>query len=107
MRFQLRNAQGTAVDPVPFIVTSLVAFLVTHAWGPLYLGALGVPLVPSLLILTALWVVIVAIAFRQLVWRYRPEHRAHVPTELRFRKFIYAIIIGCLLLLLLWLPFVR
>jgi len=102
---RLRNADGTPVDPVPFIVAALTAFLVTHAWGPLYLQALGLALAPSLVVLTVVWLSIVALAYRQLIRENRPERRRQVPLELRVKKLAYAIVLGILLLLLLTLPF--
>jgi len=103
-RWQPHNVDGNPVDPVPFIISVLTAFLVTHAWGPIYLDALGISLVPALVLLTALWLVIAALAYRQLVWYNRPERRKEVPMEVRVRKFVYAFILGCLLLISLALP---
>lgn len=105
MTYQFRNADGTPVDPVPFFVTVLTAFLVTHAWGPVYLISLGVALRPAVAILTAVWLGIVVLAFRQLIWRNRPERREIIPTEDRAQKIGYAIIIGVLLLFVLSVPF--
>lgn len=103
--FRLRNKAGDPVDPVPFFVAALTAFLVTHAWGPLYLGAFNVSLVPAYAILTVLYIGIVAALFYRLVWQYRPEARQEVPVEIRMRKLLYAIAIGIFIVLLLALPF--
>ena len=107
MRYEFRNADGTPVDPVPFFISILVAFLVTHAWGPVYLMSLGVGIRPAVVVLTALWIVIAAGAFRQLIWENRPERRKHISTESQAEKLGYAIVIGILLLFILSLPFLR
>lgn len=105
MGMRPRNRDGTPVDPVPLLVVVLTAFLITHAWGPLYLGALGVPMIPAFTILTGLFLVIVAVAYHQLVWTAHPERQGEVPAERRFARLVYAIVIGIGLVVLLALPF--
>lgn len=101
---QFRNTDGTPVDPVPFFVSILLAFLVTHAWGPLYFLALGLTLTESFAVVTSLWFAVVVVAFRQLIWEYRPAQRKHVPVELRLKKLLYGLVGGVLLIFLLALP---
>ncbi len=100
-----RNREGTPVDPVPFLVVSLTAFLITHAWGPLYLLALGFTTAESLVALTALLVVVVAVAYYRLVWLVDPEKPRVASADQRLSYLFYAIVIGFVLLALLAAPF--
>ncbi len=100
-----RNREGTPVDPVPFLVVVLTAFLITHAWGPLYLGALGFSTAGSLSLLTALLAVIVAVAYYRLVWLADPGKPRVASPDQRLSYLLYAIVIGFALLALLAVPF--
>ncbi|WP_255191191.1 hypothetical protein [Natronobeatus ordinarius] len=104
MRFRPRNRDGTPIDPVPFLVVALTAFLITHAWGPLYLGVLGVSPLVSLVVLTALLAVVVAVAYHQLVWTVDPD-RPSVGVDQRLSYLLYAVAIGIALIVLLAIPF--
>lgn len=101
---ELRNKAGTPVDPVPFVVAALTAFLVTHAWGPIYLSVFGLSVGSSYLLVTGLYLGITTALYYQLVWQYRPETRREVPVERRLWKLVYGIVIGIVIVLLLALP---
>lgn len=103
---QLRNRHGTPVDPVPFLVVVLGAFLVSYSYGPLYLMALGLGLGDSLLACGAVSAVATGAAHHRLVWTARPDLRGEVPAAVRFKRLFYAVLIGVAVLALLALPIV-
>lgn len=104
MRLGLTNEHGTPVDPVPFLVVVLTAFLITHAWGPLYLLALGVELLPAFVVLTALWLVIAGVAYDRLVRTVYPERPS--VADGRLASLWYAVVSGFGITVLLALPFI-
>lgn len=99
MRFRLRNHDGTPVDPVPFLVVSLLGIPITIGWGPVYLLELGVPLGPAVSISVLLAVAIAAAAYHRYVLNARPEVRREVPVAFRVRRLLYAIVVGVVLML--------
>lgn len=105
MRWHLRNRDNDPVDPVPFIVVSLAAFLLTHGWGPLYLGALGFDPIPTFIILTMVLIILVGVAYYGFIWNATPEGTIFVSTHNRLTLLLYAITIGIGIMLLLALPF--
>jgi len=102
---ELRNRQGTAVDPVPFLVVVASVVVVVYSFGPIYLVELDVPLPAALGVCTAVTAGLVAVAYYRLVWTTRPEHRGVVPVEQRIKRLFYAVLAGIALLGLLALPF--
>ena len=101
---KLRNDKGTAVDPVPFFVVAASAFLVCFSFGPIYLGALGVPLQESLVVSAAVCLLTTALAYHRLVRRARPEIRSELPPETRLRQIFYVTLLLTLVTILLALP---
>ena len=102
----MQNKHGTPVDPVPFFVVVLGAFLVSYSYGPLYLMALGMGLGDSLLACGSVLTVATGVAHHRLVWTARPDLRAEVPAAVRFKRLFYAVLIGVATLALLALPLV-
>lgn len=100
----LPNSRGTEVDPVPMLVAVCTAFLVGYAWGPLYLMALGISVGQSLVVVTVLFAIVAAVAYHRLIWTNYPERRREVPTEARFKRLVYGVLIGIGILILLGLP---
>ncbi len=98
MSVRLRNDEGTPVDPVPFLVVSLLGVPLLIGWGPVYLLEWGVPLGPAVAI-SAIGSVGVAVgAYHRYVLTARPEHREEVPAALRLRRLLYGITAGIALL---------
>lgn len=102
---KLTNRHGTPVDPVPFLVVSSLAFLVSFSYGPIYLLALGFSLPIAVAISTVLFVCATAAAYHQMVLTTRPELRGEIPPERRLRRLVYAAAVLLALLALLSLPF--
>jgi len=103
---ELRNRDGTPVDPVPFLVLAAMAFAVAYAFGPVYFGALGLGLHRALALSTGAFVGATALAFHRFVWTYRPATREEVPASSRFRRLVLAAVAAVLVLLALALPLV-
>lgn len=98
---ELRNRDGTPVDPVPFVVVALLGVTVLVAWGPLYLKEHGVAEGTAVGCSGALAVGAVAAAYYQYVWTANPAIREEVPADVRFRKLLYATVIGTVVVLAL------
>lgn len=101
---QLRNDQGTEVDPVPFLVIATGGFLVLYSFAPSYFLELGLALGPALAVTTGLFVCTAAVAYHRFVRRARPAMRAEVPTAVRLHRLFYAIAAGVALSILLLIP---
>lgn len=101
---ELRNRQGVAVDPVPFLVVVASVLVVVYSFGPIYLVELDVPLPSALGVCTVVCLCLVTVAYYRLVWTARPEHRGVVPVERRIKRLFYAVLAGIALLGLLALP---
>ncbi|WP_435078503.1 hypothetical protein [Halococcus sp. AFM35] len=102
---KLTNRHGTPVDPVPFLVVSSLAFLVSLSYGPIYLLSLGLSLPAAVVVSGLLFVCATGAAYHRLVLTTRPELRGEIPPEKRLRRLVYAAVVGLALLVLLSLPF--
>jgi hypothetical protein len=101
---RLTNRHGTPVDPVPFLVVAALAFLVSFSYGPIYCMALGLSLPFALAVSTLVFCLAAGASYHRLVWTARPELRGEIPAEKRFRRLVYAALVGGALLALLALP---
>lgn len=101
---KLTNRHGTPVDPVPFLVVSVLAFLVSFSFGPGYCMALGLSLSRGLAVSALAFCVVTGLCYYRLVWTARPELYGEIPTDQRLRRLLYAIIVVALVLTLLSLP---
>jgi hypothetical protein len=102
---RLRNREGVAVDPVPFVVVAATAALVSFTVGPTYCLALGVDGPTVVGAPAAVWVGAVALAYRRFVHAATPGLRGEIPPERRLRRLVYAGLVGVALLCALALPF--
>ncbi|MDS0281116.1 hypothetical protein [Haloarcula onubensis] len=100
----LRNSEGAAVDPVPFLVVSLLGFAVSFAVGPLYVMALGASLPVGLGVAGATTAVTAAVAYHRYVWTERPDLRREIPVDARFGRLVYGLLAGLLAVAALALP---
>lgn len=107
MDWRPRNRHGTRIDPVPFAIVSLLAALIVLSWGPPYLLALGIALEPAVGISAGVTAVLVGLSYYRYVWTANPEIRSERPVEERFRRLVYAVLIGVALLALLTIPLIR
>lgn len=105
MRPGLRNREGERVDPIPFLVATGTAFLVTFSFGPVYCLALGLPIEAGLLACSLVFAGLTLAAHHRLVREHRPTLRGEVPPELRVRQLFYVALVAVGVLLLLTLPF--
>jgi hypothetical protein len=103
-----RNWEGTAVDPVPFLVVVLTAFATCYSFGPVYLLTFDVSLPAALAASTVVFFAASATAYYRLVRVYRPVAREEVPVAVRFRRLVLATFAAVGVIALLALPlFVR
>lgn len=101
---KVHNRHGTPVDPVPFLVVSLLGFTVSYSYGPGYLLSFGFGIAEALVVSTAVFLAITAASYHRYVWTARPDLRDEFPPDVRFRRLYYAVLIGLGLLALLALP---
>lgn len=98
---RISNREGSPIDPVPFIVVALLGVMVAIAWGPLYLKSHGVDESVAVAASVALAAVAVCASFYRYIWSANPNVRAEVPAAVRYRKLLYAIVIGVIVVLAL------
>jgi len=100
----LHNADGRAVDPVPFLVVSLSVCLVVLSYGPIYFRTWGFPLDTAVLASGGLSLAGVGCCYYRYVWTYRPDEVAEVPVASRVARLGYGTLIFALVLFALALP---
>jgi len=102
----VRNSEGVTVDPVPFLVVSVLGFAVSFAVGPLYAMAFGVSLEGGLVLAAAATLATAAVAYHRYVWTERPSLRGEIPGAVRFQRLVYGMVAGFLAVIALTLPLV-
>jgi hypothetical protein len=103
---ELRNREGTEVDPIPFLVTGSIAFLLLFAFAPGYLLSLGLTVGNALVVTSVAFVATLLAAYHQLVYDANPIRREEVPGAVRFRRLVYVVLIATMVMLLLLIPIV-
>ena len=101
-----QNRHGAQVDPVPFLVVSVLGFTVSFSFGPAYAMELGASLPTALGVAAAATGLTVAVAYHRYVWTERPDLRGEVPAADRFRRLLYGLVAGFLAVAALALPLV-
>lgn len=104
MAVQLPNKNGTPVDPVPFLVVSLLGVAVAYSYGPIYLTELGFGLPTALVISTVVAATVTGAAYHRYVWAARPDLRTEVPVEVRLKRLFLGVVILIAVIVLLSLP---
>jgi hypothetical protein len=99
-----RDRNGTRVDPVPFLVTTLLLALIVLSWGPGYLLAFGFALPTAIGICAATTAALSAGAYHRLVWTPTPEYRDLLSPGDRLKHLAYLALAGALLIVLLAIP---
>lgn len=102
----LQNRFGTPVDPVPFLVVSVLGFTVSFSVGPIYAMELGASLSTALVGAALTTAAVAVAAYHRYVWTERPELRGEIPAEDRFQRLVYGMVAGFLAVALLALPIV-
>lgn len=85
------NSEGVPVDPVPFLVVTLLAGTVLVAFGPPYLMAFGVGVGVAVALCLSAALVATAFAYYRFVWTMNPLSREEVPAATRYLRLLYAI----------------
>jgi len=86
---RLSNREGVAVDPVPFVVITGMAWLLVLSFGPLYGEALGVPLSTAIAVSVGVSVVAAVVAYYRQVWTARPEIEYGLPAGVRAERLFH------------------
>ena len=100
----LPNRYGTPVDPVPFVVVSGLAFMLSFSFGPLYGLAFGLSLPTALAVSGIAFLLVAALAFYHQVWAARPTGETSV--ALRAEQLLYAALAFAVVVVAATLPLV-
>jgi hypothetical protein len=84
---RLTNRHGTPVDPVPFVVVSGLACMLSLSFGPLYGQAFGFSVLSSFLVSVAASIGVTVASFYWQVWDTYPLEET--PVEIRFERLFY------------------
>ncbi|GAA0518794.1 hypothetical protein SAMN04488066_1241 [Halorubrum aquaticum] len=85
-----RNRRGEPVDPVPFLVSASLAFMLAFSIGPIYGLAYGVSLEASLAASGVAFAGIATVAYAQFVRSAPAVDAGPLPAEPRFERLLYA-----------------
>ncbi|RAW45366.1 hypothetical protein DQW50_09485 [Halorubrum sp. 48-1-W] len=85
-----RNRRDEPVDPVPFLVSVGLAFMLAFSIGPIYGLAYGFPLSTSLSASTVAFAGLAAVAYAQLVRSAPAVDAGPLPVGPRFERLLYA-----------------
>ena len=85
-----RNRRGEPVDPVPFLVSVGLAFMLTFSIGPIYGLAYGLPLSTSISMAAAAFAGLAVVAYAQLIRDAPAVDAGPLPIEPRFERLLYA-----------------
>lgn len=99
-----RNDRGKKIDPMPFLFTSLLAFMLAFSFGPINAVQYGFDLNTGLVGSGILTLGAAAYAYYRLIWKARPEMRSEIPLEVWLQRLFYGIIAGVILVLVLTYP---
>jgi len=102
----LQNRHGSPVDPVPFLVVSVLGFAVSFSFGPAYAMQFGASLPTALGVAAAATALIAVVAYHRYVWTERPDLRGEVPAADRFQRLLYGVVAGFLVVAALALPLI-
>lgn len=101
---RLRNREGTEIDPIPFLVTGSIAFLLLFAFAPGCLLSLGMAIENALGLTSVAYGAVLLGVYHQLVYDVNPTRREEVPGAVRFRRLVYAVLIAIAVMVLLLIP---
>ena len=102
-RIRLTNHRGDPIDPVPFLVSVGLAFMLAFSTGPIYGLSYGVPLAWSLIAATVAFLGLSTLAYIQLVRSAPALDAGPLPIAPRIEQLMYAalalgVILGALTL---------
>lgn len=100
----LRNREGDRVDPMPWVVTVSLGFMLLFSIGPIYLHEYGLDPLPSMIALTVIFLGVIVISYWRFVHTVRPDLRGEIPPDVRIERLFYAILAGILVLIAVSLP---
>ncbi|QUO48058.1 hypothetical protein [Halorubrum ruber] len=99
-----RNRRGDPIDPIPFLVTTGLAFTVVFSFGPIYGLAYGLSLRSALALSGAAFAGATALAYRQLVRSAPALDAGPLPPGPRVERLFYGAVGLGVVLVALTLP---
>lgn len=84
-----RNRRGDPVDPVPFLVSVGLAFMLAFSLGPIYGLSYGLSLPWSLAASSLVFAALTAVAYAQLVRSAPPADAESLPPGPRMERLLY------------------
>lgn len=95
---RVHNKHGDRIDPVPFVVSVALAFMLAMSFGPVYGLSYGFSLVTAVGLSLLGFAGFVAVAYDQLVRSAPPRDAGPLPPGPRVERLLYAAIgIGVIL----------
>lgn len=101
-----RNRRGDPIDPVPFLVSVGLAFMLAFSLGPIYGLSYGLSLPWSLAASSLVFAVLAAVAYAQLVRSAPPVDAESLPPGPRMERLLYVALALGVVLVGLTLPLV-
>lgn len=96
-----RNREGTAVDPVPFLVVSGLSLVGSLSFVPVYCLTLGLSMPVSVGAGVTVFLGLTALSYHRMVWSTRPELRGEIPPGVRLQRLVYGVLVAAGVLLFL------
>ncbi len=90
IELRVHNKRGERVDPVPFLVSVGLGFMLALSFGPVYGLSYGLSLTTSLALSALAFAGVVAVAYAQLVRSAPPVDAGPLPPGPRFERLLYA-----------------
>ncbi|WP_418281863.1 hypothetical protein [Halorubrum sp. DTA98] len=85
-----RNRRGDPIDPVPFLVSLGLVFMLVFSFGPIYGFSYGLSLAWSLAASTVAFCLLGAVAYAQFVRSAPSVDAGPLPPGPRFERLLYA-----------------
>ncbi|SNR44346.1 hypothetical protein [Halorubrum vacuolatum] len=103
---RIRNRRGERIDPVPFVVSTALGFMLALSVGPIYGLSYGLSLRWSLGLSTLAFLLLTAIAYDQFVRSAPARDAGPLPAAPRFERLLYAAVGLGIVLVALTVPLV-
>lgn len=100
------NRHGDPIDPVPFLVSAGLAFMLVFSLGPIYGLSYGLSLAWSLAASAVAFCGLAGVAYAQLVRSAPPVDAGPLPPGPRFERLLYAALGFGIVLVALTVPLV-
>lgn len=97
-RVRPRNRNGDPIDPVPFVVSVGLSFMLSFTFGPIYALSYGLSLTWGLAASAVAFALLIGVSYLQLVRSAPALDAGPLPPGPRFERLLYAAVgLGVLL----------